>query len=757
MRNGGLPDMIEFVLRQTGGATYAADILRRLHELEILDRHWGVDEGRIMDAARAEPSRFDVMIGDAIALAPSQFEDLPEQFRRRVRQLMDAMSGGFEEKVAVIAAVLVHALYVRDAGASPEYWTEGKFKENCLKQTIERLAVRYPGPMAGAVAALHHIPEHRRVEMDQWLSFADLVKPDPIDAVLVMREISRTGAYRGELLPVELSLLMGALLPQQAKEHLLDLTMEAGILPIALPKRNSPYRRVVGLYRDEVNSMYVQMELEMLGQNVESRNTSTFMESEEFDQIIVDYLVIVNHYLQGFEPDVEVLIDSMKRARSLLTRKGFVVALVPAEFLFDQTQGFRALREVFLRDDHLEAVIQVPVGSFKPMAEMETAIIVLNKAKVPERRKKLLLVHLNFEQLSSVSARGYIDDMVECLREWRTMTNRSLVVHTESIERGGSNLLPSRYFTCGASMEMLLMNPEGTMVCLNELTIPHTFEHIRARRSEQLNRRNDPPAFVQVRNLSKDPAHPYLQIDDSEAIRGDVLIVDKDAILVNRQFVKPRPTIYEARGGRIAIPSSVLAFCLDTNKVQPKYLVNEMRKPYYQDQIKAISFGASSPSFTLQALLSTTIVILPAEKQEEALCCLPIEMGADGSITQPTKPAEISIKVKGRKCIECTIEEIVYIGTDKRRGSGSGNKVIYFTDRKPETLVDCSFEKLREFGFQDNQFLQTQKSFLVNVRFIDGSDVKAIPVRFMDDKGEHVEKTLPVSKNYRSAIRKHCK
>ena len=118
------------------------------------------------------------------------------------------------------------------------------------------------------------------------------------------------------------------------------------------------------------------------------------------------------------------------------------------------------------------------------------------------------------------------------------------------------------------------------------------------------------------------------------------------------------------------------------------------------------------------------------------------------------KPAEIRLTLQGESKKPFLLKSIVCIGTDKEKGAGSGNKEIHFTDRRPGILVDVSFKAMDEMGFPDEQFVEIHKSFRVNADHIVALEGKVIRVRVMDEKGVEVEKELPVSENYRSAIRK---
>jgi DNA-binding LytR/AlgR family response regulator len=98
---------------------------------------------------------------------------------------------------------------------------------------------------------------------------------------------------------------------------------------------------------------------------------------------------------------------------------------------------------------------------------------------------------------------------------------------------------------------------------------------------------------------------------------------------------------------------------------------------------------------------------------------------------------------------------IVYIGTDKNFGSESNNKVISFKDRNPGVLVDFSFVRMAEMGFDMTRFTQIHKSFIVNKDHLIAYDPvqKSIKVKACDETGNLKVVELPVSDNYSSLLR----
>ncbi|MBK9177853.1 MAG: response regulator [Flavobacteriales bacterium] len=117
------------------------------------------------------------------------------------------------------------------------------------------------------------------------------------------------------------------------------------------------------------------------------------------------------------------------------------------------------------------------------------------------------------------------------------------------------------------------------------------------------------------------------------------------------------------------------------------------------------------------------------------------------------KPRGITLTLKDEGKKSFALNSIVYLCADKETGSASNNKEIHFIDRKPAVLVDFSFTAMEEKGLPKEQFLTAHKSFRVNAVHIEGRVGDDLVVKAMNAEGKVVEKRLPVSENYRPAVR----
>ena len=101
------------------------------------------------------------------------------------------------------------------------------------------------------------------------------------------------------------------------------------------------------------------------------------------------------------------------------------------------------------------------------------------------------------------------------------------------------------------------------------------------------------------------------------------------------------------------------------------------------------------------------------------------------------------------------INSIVYLSTDKNNGAESNNKQIYFTNRKPENLIDFSFSKMEEKGLLKSNFITIHKSFRVNEKHIKAyhKSTESIEIEVFTTLGKLESKHLQVSENYQPLVK----
>lgn len=101
-------------------------------------------------------------------------------------------------------------------------------------------------------------------------------------------------------------------------------------------------------------------------------------------------------------------------------------------------------------------------------------------------------------------------------------------------------------------------------------------------------------------------------------------------------------------------------------------------------------------------------------------------------------------------------DSIVCIETETGNSGKSGNKKIFFNNRKPETLIDIDFSDLAKLGICKPKFIETHRSFRVNGNKILGYNHEdhKIELEIINNEGVKAKKTIPVSENFRKEVKK---
>ena len=104
-------------------------------------------------------------------------------------------------------------------------------------------------------------------------------------------------------------------------------------------------------------------------------------------------------------------------------------------------------------------------------------------------------------------------------------------------------------------------------------------------------------------------------------------------------------------------------------------------------------------------------------------------------------------------------DSIVFLSSDKMEGSESNNKMIYFSNQLPDKLIDFSFSKMEERGFDKSEYITIHRSFRVNKNKIIRYDYSKsiVVVEYFSKQGKLEHKELEISENYRSIIREIMK
>lgn len=141
----------------------------------------------------------------------------------------------------------------------------------------------------------------------------------------------------------------------------------------------------------------------------------------------------------------------------MLKLGGRCACIVPNGVLFrSNAKAYRELRRELVDDQHLEAVIYMPSGVFKPYSGVSTAVLVFTKTDAPGSTQKMWLYDMHGDgftlddKRTEDPAHDDIPDIVERFRhldleETRTHRDRSFFVTRDEIVANDYDLSFNKY------------------------------------------------------------------------------------------------------------------------------------------------------------------------------------------------------------------------------------------------------------------------------------------------------------------------
>ena len=152
-------------------------------------------------------------------------------------------------------------------------------------------------------------------------------------------------------------------------------------------------------------------------------------------------------FAYGIPPKNQGDLAFVQHMLATLKPDGRCGVVMPMGVLF-RGAGDGKIRQGFLKDDLLEAVIGLPENLFAGTG-IPAAILLFNRAKPAERRRRILFVHAAQEFESrprkNVLAPANIARIVAACRAWREEERFSRVVTLEEVAENDGNLSISRY------------------------------------------------------------------------------------------------------------------------------------------------------------------------------------------------------------------------------------------------------------------------------------------------------------------------
>ncbi|HPR72975.1 MAG TPA: N-6 DNA methylase [Bacteroidales bacterium] len=283
--------------------------------------------------------------------------------------------------------------------------------------------------------------------------------------------------------------------------------------------------------------------------------------------------------------------DTLKR----LSEKGIAVLNTSFNFLIEQATV--KIRKKLIDNDILDTVIAVPSGFYKPFSNLRSAIIVLTKNKTPDKKNKTLFIDLS----DLITDKEFPDKLKGIFHNWIEMPEKSAISDSKRISEEGYSFIPSKYLV---NVLNIPLRTGESLVSLNSV-----IEDFRGT-NYKWNKNEPPVPFIKVGSLNDSIEEPFLDMNRTELTgsgnpRGT--LVSGSALLLSRVGDKLKPQYFNYMGTSVVVNPNILIFSFDTKKIDPEYLVLELKSKYFNDQLQGIRHFSGIPNFSKRDFLKLYI------------------------------------------------------------------------------------------------------------------------------------------------------
>ncbi|MEQ8252031.1 MAG: class I SAM-dependent DNA methyltransferase [Oceanibaculum nanhaiense] len=154
-----------------------------------------------------------------------------------------------------------------------------------------------------------------------------------------------------------------------------------------------------------------------------------------------------NRFTYGIPPKNMGDLAFVQHMVATLNAKGVCGVVMPHGVLF-RGSGDGRIREGMLKDDLFEAIIGLPENLFAGTG-IPATVLILNKAKAPERKGKVLFIHgakeFGERPKKNILGEGNIARIVAAFKAWKDEDRFCRIVDKKEIEENDFNLNISRY------------------------------------------------------------------------------------------------------------------------------------------------------------------------------------------------------------------------------------------------------------------------------------------------------------------------
>lgn len=306
-----------------------------------------------------------------------------------------------------------------------------------------------------------------------------------------------------------------------------------------------------------------------------------------------------------------------------LSDEGKAAFLLPVGALFRSGMD-QKIRERLLYSDVVEAIIELPAGLLSPYTGISTALILVNKNKVPKLKSKIIMMNLSdfgeSERRKSKLSTTALDIIKQGIREFVEVSSVSKVMSNSEFK--DMNLLPSNYLY-EAKMEF---EDFGTVQFdLNAFKQLDTKPlNILAKTYRGYN--------ALPRNLNENGAYAVLKIADIEygeinyeglsyynmeqRAKVDNYRIQKGDVILSIRGQSLKVAIFDSERDDVLLSQNFVGIRCEHN-LDPQFLKLYFESPTVQFIFRSKLTGSTVMNLPIKEVESLNIPLLPLNKQQE--------------------------------------------------------------------------------------------------------------------------------------------
>lgn len=302
---------------------------------------------------------------------------------------------------------------------------------------------------------------------------------------------------------------------------------------------------------------------------------------------------------------------------SKLNNNGRAAFTVSDSFLF-KSGNEQKIRRILLDNDYIEAVISLPNGILKPYTAGKASIIVLNKNKSIENKRKIKFI---ITPGISDSSNFDVNEILDIYKQ-KKENNYSRIVEVDDVYKINS-LDPNYYTHDFFEIRKLLIS--GKAKNLSELVSLKSGTKILDK--ADLNTEEGTP-FIRIENLEREVLDMYL---DEKSIKDyvyfnpfyDRYIIDKECILIAKIGENIKPTYFKPTlnglNTIIIHPNVIAIFPKDNKELSLEFLYYQLYNDIVQTQIERKLSRSIVPFITLNKLRELIIPYVDYLSQQKII------------------------------------------------------------------------------------------------------------------------------------------